>query len=178
MHLNHAGTEVLLENIAFCLNNFLWNKASKYIEPFDHHFSIKHIDRGNGNCLKTDPCDIWEHLNELWLKSKNKLVICHLKINSLSNTFDQLKLIIKNKVDILAITKTELNSCFPDSQFIIDGFRQTYRLNRNKHGAGVMIYVSEGISIKLVSKHTLPHDIEDIFVDINLRKTTWLILGT
>ena len=41
-----------------------------------------------------------------------------------------------------------------------------------------MIYVSEGISIKLVSKHTLPHDIEDMFVDINLRKTTWLILGT
>ena len=41
-----------------------------------------------------------------------------------------------------------------------------------------MIHVSEGISIKLVSKHTLPHDIEDIFVDINLRKTTWLILGT
>ena len=57
IHLNYASTEVLLENIAFCLNNFLRNKASKNTEPFDHHFSIKHIVRGNGNCLKTGPCD-------------------------------------------------------------------------------------------------------------------------
>ena len=56
-----------------------------------------------------------EHLNELRLKNKSKLVICHLNINSLSNEFDQLKLIIKNKVDILAITETKLHSSSPDS---------------------------------------------------------------
>ena len=35
IHLNYAGTEVLLENIALCLNNFLWNNESKNTEPFD-----------------------------------------------------------------------------------------------------------------------------------------------
>ena len=49
-------------------------------------------------------------LNELRLKNKNKLVICDLNINLLSNKFDQLKLTIKNKVDILVITKTILFS--------------------------------------------------------------------
>ena len=49
-------------------------------------------------------------LNELRLKNKNKLVICDLNINSLSNKFDQLKLITKNKFDILVITKTILVS--------------------------------------------------------------------
>ena len=112
IHLNYADTEVLLENIPFCLNNFLRNKTSKNTEPFDQHFSIKHIDRGNGNCSKTDPCDTVEQLNELRLKNMNKLVICHLSINSLSNKFDQLKLIIKNKVDILVITETKLDSSF------------------------------------------------------------------
>ena len=111
-----------------------------------------------------------EHLNELRLKNINKLVISHLNINSLSNKFDQLKLIIKNKVDILVITETKLDSSFPDSQFIIDGFRQPYRLDRNKHGGGVMIFVSEDITSKLVSKHTLPNDIEGMFIEINLRK--------
>ena len=53
-----------------------------------------------------------EQLNELRLKNMNKLVICHLSINSLSNKFDQLKLIIKNKVDILVITETKLDSSF------------------------------------------------------------------
>ena len=84
----------------------------------------------------------------------NKLVIFHLNINSPSNKFDQLKLIIKNKVDILVRTETKLDSSFPDSQFIIDGFRQPYRLDRNKHGAGVMIFVSVDIPSKLVSKQT------------------------
>ena len=45
IHLNYADTEVLLENIAFCLNNFLCNKSRENIESFDQYFSIKHIDR-------------------------------------------------------------------------------------------------------------------------------------
>ena len=61
---------------------------------------------------------------------------------------------------------------------MIDGFRQPYRLDRNKHGGGVMTFVSEDIPSKLVSKHTLPDDIEGMFIEINLRKTKWLILGT
>ena len=56
---------------------------------------------------------------------------------------------------------------FPDSQFIIDGFTQPYRLDRNKPGGGVMIFVSENIPSKLVSKHTLPDDIEGMFIEIN-----------
>ena len=119
-----------------------------------------------------------EHLNELTLKNINRLVIGHLNINSLSNKFDQLKLIIKNKGDILVITETKLDSSFPDSQFKIDGFRQTCRLDRNKHGGGVMIFVSENIPGKLVSKHILPDDIESMFIETKLRKTKWLIVGT
>ena len=107
-----------------------------------------------------------------WIKAKNinKLVICHLNINSLSNTFDQLKLIIKNKVDILVIIETKLGSSFPDPQFIIDGFRQPYRLDRNKHGWEVMIFISEDIPSKLISKHTLSDDVEGMFIEINLKK--------
>ena len=48
IYLNYAATEVLLENIAFCVNNFLWNMASKNTGSFDQHFSIKHIEWGNG----------------------------------------------------------------------------------------------------------------------------------
>ena len=133
---------------------------------------------GNGNCSKNDPCDTVEHLNELRLKNINKLVIRHLNINLLSNKFDQLILIIKNKVDILVITETKLDSSFTDSKFIIDGFRQPYRLDRNKHVDGVMIFASEDIPCKLVSKHTLLDDIEGMIIEINLRKTKWLVLGT
>ena len=41
-----------------------------------------------------------------------------------------------------------------------------------------MIFVTEDIPSKLVSKHTLTGNIEGMFIEINLRKTKWLIFGT
>ena len=41
-----------------------------------------------------------------------------------------------------------------------------------------MIFVSEDIPSKLVSKRRLPDAIEGIFIEINSWKTKWLILGT
>ena len=40
------------------------------------------------------------------------------------------------------------------------------------------LYVGEDITSKQLSKHSFPDDIEGIFVEVNLRKTKWLILGT
>ena len=86
---------------------------------------------------------------------------------------------MKNKVDILVITETKLDSSLPDSQFIIDGFRQLYCLDRNKLVGSVMIFASEDTTSKLVSKHTLPDDIDGMFIEIiNLRKTKQLVLRT
>ena len=62
VHLNYAGSEVLLENIAFSVT-----ATSSNTEQFDQHFSVKHMGRGNGNCSKTDPCDTVEHLNSYLL---------------------------------------------------------------------------------------------------------------
>ena len=76
----------------------MWNEASKNTESSHWYFSIKHIDKGNGNYSKTCPYDVVAHLNKLRLKNVNKLVICHLNINLLSNKFDQLKLIIKKNL--------------------------------------------------------------------------------
>ena len=47
-HLKYGGTDVLCKNIAFYLNNFLWNKASKNIVSSDQHIQQK-IDENNAN---------------------------------------------------------------------------------------------------------------------------------
>ena len=79
---------------------------------------------------------------------------------------------MKNKVDILVITEIKLDSSLPDSQFIVDGFRQLYCLDRNELAGSVMIFNSEDTTSKLGSKHTLPDDIDGMFIEIiNLRKT-------
>ena len=55
-----------------------------------------------------------------------------------------------------------------NSQFMIEGFSIPYRLDRNRFGGGVMIYVRVGIASKQFAKHKLPNDIEGIFIEINL----------
>ena len=88
---------------------------------------------------------------------------------------DKLKLFVQGKVYILIVTENKLNSTFPTSQFMIDGYSEPYRFDRNKNGGRVLIYIREDIPSKLLADHKLPHDIEGIFVELNLRKRKFLI---
>ena len=102
-----------------------------------------------------------------------------MNINTISNKSYQLKLFVQGKVDILIVTETELDSIFPTSQFIIGGYSEPYRFDRNRNGGVVLIYVIEEIPGELLADHKLPHDIDGIFVELNLRKkeviTFWVV---
>ena len=111
------------------------------------------------------------------MKNGNRLIIGYLNINSISNKFDQLKLFVQGKVDILIVTETKLDSTFPTSPFVIDGYSEPYRFDRNRNGGGVLIYIREDIPSKLLADHKLPHDTEGILVELNLRKKKWLLFG-
>ena len=108
----------------------------------------------------------------------NRLLIDNLSINSISNNFDQLKFLVQGKVDIHVITETKLNSTFPTSQILIEGYDEPYRFDRNRNGVDVLIYVREDIPSKTLTDHKLSHDIEGIFVELNLRKNKWLLFGS
>ena len=84
-------------------------------------------------------------------------------------------MIIQGNVDILVVTETKLDSSFPNYQFLIEGFSQPYRMDRNRNSGGVLIYVREDIPSKELKKHIFPDDIEGIFIEVNLRKIKWLM---
>ena len=73
----------------------------------------------------------------------NRLLMGYLKINSISNKFDQLELFVRGKVDTLVITQTILDLTFPTSQFLIEGYSEPYRyrFDRNRNGRDLLIYV-------------------------------------
>ena len=116
-------------------------------------------------------------LNKIRIKNVNRIVIGSLNINSLPNKFDQLKEVVGKNLDILTIQETKLDSSFPPHQFIIEGYSEPYRLDRNRDGGGVLIYVREDIPSKLLSKHNFTQYVEGLFVEINLRKTKLLLFG-
>ena len=112
------------------------------------------------------------HLHTLRRKNLNKLILAQLNINSLRNKFDLLMSLIKNNVDILMISETKLDESFPDGQFTVKGYSKPFRLDRNKNGGGIMLYVREDIPAMLISVEKSP--IEAMFIEINLRNRKWL----
>ena len=70
---------------------------------------------------------------------------------------------ITNKVDILLISETKLDSFFPMNQFHIDGFTTPYRLDRNQKAEGIMLYTREDIPSKSLTEIKLDNEIENAF---------------
>ena len=64
-------------------------------------------------------------------------MIGSLNINSLPKKFDQLKEIIGKNLDVLTIQETKLDASFPPQQFVLPGYSEPYRLDRNRDGGGV-----------------------------------------
>ena len=117
-------------------------------------------------------------LKQLRIKNIGNIIIAHQNINSMSRRFHELVPIIDNNVDILVLSETKLDGTFPESQFSINGFKKPYRKDRNKFGGGVMIYVRDDIPSQEKDKFKLPDGIEGIIVEINLRKSKFLLIGT
>ena len=82
-------------------------------------------------------------MKNLRLTNVNKTTIRQMNINSISSKFNQLKELVLKHVDILVVCETKLDETFPSSQFHMAGFSLPYRLDRNRNGGGVMIFVRE-----------------------------------
>ena len=122
--------------------------------------------------------DISTQLRSYRVRNVGKLIFATLNINSIRYKFDELKSLIIGNIDVLVVTETKLDDSFPTAQFFIDGYSSPYRLDRNRHGGGILIYVREDISSKQLIKHTFRDNIEGIFLELNLNKYKLLVLGT
>ena len=101
--------------------------------------------------------------------------IGQINVNSILSKFNLLKELVLKHVDILVVCETKLDETFPGSQFHMAGFSLPYRLDRNRNGGGVMIFVKEDIPRKLLlTKHNFPSDVEDLFVELIFTKPKWL----
>ena len=104
-------------------------------------------------------------LNEIRKKNSNRIITAHLNINSIRNKFEMLKEVVGTKIDILLISETKLDDTFPLNQFVLEVFTPPYKLDKAKHGGGLMLFVSFS---KLLPNIDPSGNIENIFVEINL----------
>ena len=99
-------------------------------------------------------------LKNLKLRNVNRIIIGNLKINFLPNNFDQLREILLKYVDVLVIRETKLDDIFLTFPFLVTGFSVPYRLDQNRNGGGMMIFIGNDIRSRLITKYVFPDDIE------------------
>ena len=101
-------------------------------------------------------------INKLKLVRKKyliKLVVANLNINSIRNEFEALMQNVSGGVALLTISETKTDERFPKSQFLIKCFSDPFRIDRNFHRGGILLYVKENILTKLVSVEPISSEI-------------------
>ena len=78
-------------------------------------------------------------MKNLRLKNSRKAIIGHINMNSLRNSFEVLTEMVPDKVDLLMISETKLDSSFPNAQFYMNSYSKPYRLDRNCKGGGIVL---------------------------------------
>ena len=82
---------------------------------------------------------------------------------------------VTEEIDILMITETKLDDSFPASQFFIQGFCTPFRLDRNKNGGGILLYIRSNITSTKLNRYIIKNQIEAFFVEIRIRNSIWLL---
>ena len=77
--------------------------------------------------------------------------------------------VIGTKIDTLLVSETKLDDNFLLSQFIAESFTPPYRPNRSEYGGDLMLFIKKEISSKLLPNVNTFGNIDNIFVEINLR---------
>ena len=109
------------------------------------------------------------------MNNGDRLIIGHLSINSVRNKFKMLREIAQDKFDILLVSEKKADPSFPSGQFTREGFGSPFRLDRDSSGGGIMLYVREEITPKLLSKYKPNSSVENTFIEINLRSKKRLL---
>ena len=76
-------------------------------------------------------------------------------------------------MDILTMSETKLGKSFSKAQFLIKGFIEPYRLDRNSRGGRIMLFNRADISSKLLPIEK--NSFEACYVGVNRLKIKWLL---
>ena len=142
------------------------------------HTEYQHFNAKNylsANCNGSDDTSNLDTLNDLRCKNLNRILIGQVNINSLRNIFEIVISSIAVNLDILVISETKLDESFPVSQFSIPVFENPIRLDRSSSDGGIILYIREGISFKLLKTDCLSVNKEAFLGEVKINKKKWLL---
>ena len=156
-----------------CILNPMANPFIPFQDQHSEFFLSSLNSTLQSNEMSDNPTEI---LSELKEKNSERPIIAHLNINSISSKFEPLTSLIKDTVDLMVVTESKLDDTFPLGQFQIDGFAKPIRLDRNKHGGGLIVFIRDGLTCHELKPRTLYPDLECTFLEMRIRQSKWLVV--
>ena len=101
------------------------------------------------------------------------MVFAHWNINSIRNKFELLCEQVWGNTDVLMVSDTKIDNSFLIGNFLINGFNQPYRLDRDSKGGGIMLYIRQDIPSNILTTDKEP--IESLYVELHLWNKKYLI---
>ena len=86
-----------------------------------------------------------------------------------------MKPMLLDDTDTFMVTETKLDDSFPVSKFNVEGFTTPFRLDQNKNGESIILFIRSYIIASKLISFMFPNDIEVFFLEINLKGNKWLI---
>ena len=117
--------------------------------------------------------NLWIILN-LYLVIKRIWVLIYIRsgLKTPQESYLDKSILTQSEISLiyLWISETKIDNSFSISQFTMTGYSIPFRLDRTSHGGRILLFVREDIPCKIIKT-----DCEGVFVEINLRKKTWLL---
>ena len=107
----------------------------------------------------------------------NKIIMAHININSLRNKFHMLTNSVSEYIDILMTSETTLNDTFPHTLHHLQGFSYPYRLDKDSHGSGILVYLRDNIPSNLVKLDQKFENFEGFFIELTQNNTYIISVG-
>ena len=99
-------------------------------------------------------------MKKLRIKNLNRVIISRININSIRNKTELLSEPVLGNIDILMVSETKIDMSFTASQFVIQGFTASFRLDGTNTGGGILVYVRDDIPSKLPNISYVSSDTE------------------
>ena len=75
-------------------------------------------------------------------KNVNNIIFAQININSIKNKFELPSHYVGG---VLIITAKKLHKSFPSGQFLLHGYSEPFRLDRNQFGGGLLVFIRDDI---------------------------------
>ena len=153
------------------------SKTTTILSDNDIPYSLSRNVSGSVSITRQSSEDNFKDtLKKLRIKKLNRDIISQISINSIRNKIELLSEAVLGNIDILLVSETKINMSFPTSEFVIQDFAVPFRLDGTNTGGGILVYVRDDIPSKLLDISYVSSDTEFLAIEINLRKTKWLLI--